>query len=49
LGEKYAAQYGVNFFYRDYRPGFRLGQQEAKELDLYRQKYCGCIISFNQR
>lgn len=45
LGEKYASQYGVSFLYRDFRPGFRQGQQEARELGLYRQKYCGCIIS----
>lgn len=45
LGEKYAAQYGVDFLYRDFRPGFRQGQKEAKELGLYRQKYCGCIKS----
>ena len=48
LGEKYAAQYGVDFFYRDFRPGFRQGQQEAREMGLYRQKYCGCIRSLNE-
>jgi len=47
LGEKYAALYGVEFYYRDFRPGFRQGQKEAKDLGLYRQKYCGCIISLN--
>lgn len=46
LGDKFAAKYGVEFLYRDFRPGFRQGQQEARELGLYRQKYCGCIISF---
>jgi predicted adenine nucleotide alpha hydrolase (AANH) superfamily ATPase len=49
LGEKFAEKAGVKFFYRDFRPGFRQGQQEAKELGLYRQKYCGCIISYNSR
>lgn len=49
LGEKYAEKYGVEFLYRDFRPGFRQGQQEARELGLYRQKYCGCILSFNER
>lgn len=48
LGEKFAGKYGVEFFYRDFRPGFRQGQQQAKEMDLYRQKFCGCIISFNE-
>lgn len=49
LGEKFATQYGVEFYYRDFRPGFRKGQQEARELGLYRQKYCGCIRSFYER
>ena len=45
LGDKIAHKYGVEFFYRDFRPGFRQGQQQAKEMELYRQKFCGCIIS----
>lgn len=48
LGEKFAKKYGIEFFYRDFRPGFRQGQQQAKELGLYRQKFCGCIISYNE-
>lgn len=39
-------EYGVEFLYRDFRPGFREGQQQARELGLYRQKYCCCIKSF---
>lgn len=49
LGEKYALKYGVNFYYKDFRPFFREGQSIAMEMNLYRQKYCGCIISFNER
>lgn len=49
LGEKYARNYGVGFHYRDFRPGFRQGQRLAKEMGLYRQKYCGCIVSRNDR
>ena len=45
LAEKFAKKYGVDFLYRDFRPGFRQGQKEARELELYRQKFCGCIIS----
>lgn len=48
LGEKFAEKYGVKFYYRDFRPGFRQGQQQAKEMGLYRQKFCGCIISYNE-
>ncbi|KNY28256.1 epoxyqueuosine reductase QueH [Pseudobacteroides cellulosolvens] len=46
LGEKAAQKYGIGFYYRDFRPGFRQGQQQAKEMGLYRQKFCGCIVSY---
>ena len=45
VSEKYAEKYGIKFLYVDFRPGFRQGQQQARELGLYRQKYCGCIKS----
>ncbi len=47
--EAMAAQYGVPFVYRDFRPGFRAGQQKARELQLYMQKYCGCVFSEEER
>jgi len=49
LGEKFAAKYGIKFYYEDFRPHFREGQATAREMNLYRQKYCGCIISYNER
>ena len=45
IGEELAEKYGIKFLYRDFRPGFREGQNEARELGLYMQKYCGCIFS----
>ena len=42
-------EYGVAFVYRDFRPYFRAGQQTARELGLYMQKYCGCIFSEEER
>ncbi len=39
---------GVTFVYRDYRPGYREGQKMAREHGLYRQKYCGCILSLEE-
>ena len=47
--EEMARRYGVAFLYRDFRPGFRQGQQEARELGLYMQKYCGCVFSEEDR
>ncbi len=45
IGDEMAEKYGLEFLYRDFRPGFRQGQAEARELGLYMQKYCGCIFS----
>lgn len=47
--EKLAKESGVKFLYRDFRVGFREGQAKAKEIGLYRQKYCGCIFSEEDR
>ncbi len=42
-------QYGVSFQYYDFRPLFRDGQQRARELEMYMQKYCGCVFSEEDR
>jgi tRNA A37 threonylcarbamoyladenosine dehydratase/predicted adenine nucleotide alpha hydrolase (AANH) superfamily ATPase len=49
IGEELAKQYGVKFFYRDFRPLFRQGQNQARALGLYMQKYCGCMFSQEER
>ena len=43
--EKLAEEYGIEFLYRDFRDGFWVGHDKARELGLYMQKYCGCIFS----
>ena len=48
LGVKFGDKHGVKFYYRDFRPGFRAGQNEAREIGLYRQKFCGCIVSYEE-
>lgn len=47
--ERVAGEYGVEFLYRDFRPYFREGQQKAREMGLYMQKYCGCVFSEEER
>jgi len=49
LGEEYGKKYGVDFAYLDLRPGFRSGQDTARQAGLYMQKYCGCIYSEKER
>lgn len=44
-----AEKYGLEFVYRDFREGFRQGQNKARELGLYMQKYCGCVFSEEER
>lgn len=47
--EKLAEEYGIEFLYRDFRDGFWVGHDKARELGLYMQKYCGCIFSEESR
>ena len=47
--EEMARKYDIEFLYRDFRPGFRDGQNKAREKGLYMQKYCGCIYSEEDR
>lgn len=47
--ERLSAASGLEFIYRDFRTGFRAGQDKARALGLYRQKYCGCIFSEEER
>lgn len=49
IGRELAETHGLQFYDEDLRPGFRQSQAMAKELGLYRQKYCGCIYSEKER
>jgi predicted adenine nucleotide alpha hydrolase (AANH) superfamily ATPase len=42
-------RYGIPFLYRDFREGWKWGQERAKALGVYRQQYCGCIYSERER
>jgi epoxyqueuosine reductase len=48
-GEKAAKRHGVTFLSEDFRLGWRISQNMSRELQLYRQKYCGCIYSEMER
>ena len=47
--EHFAKLYGVEFYYEDFRPGWQEGIDISQELELYRQPYCGCIFSEEER
>ncbi len=48
-GHHYAKREGVSFYYQDFRDGWEQAGKEATELNLYQQKYCGCIFSEQER
>ncbi|MFH0809419.1 MAG: epoxyqueuosine reductase QueH [Pseudomonadota bacterium] len=48
-GERAAALFGVEFIYRDLRLGWKEGVRRSKELGMYRQQYCGCLLSERDR
>ncbi len=45
VGDEIAKEKGLEFLYQDLRSGFRDSQRRGKELNLYRQQYCGCLYS----
>jgi hypothetical protein len=49
IGEEVAAREGAPFLYFDWRKGFSEGRRQAKEMGLYRQQYCGCLYSEQER
>ena len=49
VAQQAAAEYGVAFLYRDFRPWFRAGQDYARDHGFYMQKYCGCVFSEEER
>lgn len=40
-----AEKFSIEFHYVDLRPAFRQTYQAARDHELYRQRYCGCIFS----
>lgn len=48
-GEALGKKFGVPFLYRDFREGWQEGIDGAIAMGLYRQPYCGCIYSEQER
>ena len=45
----FAKKYEIDFYYEDFRKGWQEGIDESVERGLYRQPYCGCIFSEEER
>lgn len=49
IGDVVAGQTGIDFYFEDFRPGFRKAHDLARSIGIYCQKYCGCIYSEIER
>lgn len=49
IAEQIAQEEGIPFYYSDFRTGWKEGVAISKEMELYRQPYCGCIFSEKER
>ena len=50
IGEKISNQLGISFLYSDFKKheGYKRSIELSKQIDLYRQNYCGCRFSKRQ-
>ncbi len=49
IAQNLEKKYSIPFYYQDFRDGWSYGINLSKELNLYRQNYCGCIYSEKDR
>ena len=49
IAERIAHETETAFFYRDWRSLWQDGIRMSKEEQMYRQKYCGCVFSEDDR
>jgi len=49
IGESVGRATGVPFFYEDFRTGWKDGVKTSRDMEMYRQPYCGCIYSEKER
>lgn len=48
-GFELAYRYGITYVYEDLRAGWQYGIDKSREYAMYRQPYCGCIFSEQDR
>ena len=51
IGKNVADEYGLNYLFSDFkkRNGYKRSVELSAEYGLYRQDYCGCVYSRNER
>ncbi|WP_297421569.1 epoxyqueuosine reductase QueH [Clostridium sp.] len=51
IGKKLSEEYNVEYLYSDFKKkeGYKRSIELSKKYNLYRQDYCGCVFSKNER
>ena len=51
IGASIGTELGVDWLYSDFkkREGYKRSTEISREYDMYRQDYCGCVYSYNER
>lgn len=51
IGGDLAKEYGIPYLFSDFKKknGYKKSTELSKEYDMYRQYYCGCVYSKNER
>lgn len=51
IGGRIAAEFGVRYLFSDFKKknGYKRSTELSKEYGMYRQDYCGCVYSYNER
>jgi len=51
IGHNLGIEYGIEYLLSDFKKkdGYKRSTELSKQYDLYRQNYCGCIFSKNER
>lgn len=51
IGEEFSEKYNIKWLYSDFkkREGYKRSIELSKEYNLYRQNYCGCEFSLNEK
>ncbi len=49
IGSDIAKEENVDFYYEDFRTGFKKAHEQARLEGIYCQRYCGCIYSMKPR
>lgn len=51
IGGKLEQEYGISYLYSDFKKkeGYKRSTEISKEYEMYRQDYCGCVYSRNER